>query len=151
MAVKITRIFVAGLLLLLGLALAASGPALAKSIYGKQKVVYHFNDSNPEINLIGLKNIQNHINELGRENLKAVAVVHARAWKLAAKKTVNKDLLARMKKLIAQGVEFRICNNTLKDKKLDAKKDLSIPMTVVPAGVAELVKLQNEGYAYIKP
>jgi intracellular sulfur oxidation DsrE/DsrF family protein len=57
----------------------------------------------------------------------------------------------RMKALIAQGVVFKICLNTLNEFKLDVQKDLVIPMTVVPAGVAELVKLQQEGYAYIKP
>jgi uncharacterized protein len=44
-----------------------------------------------------------------------------------------------------------MCANTLKEFNLDTQKDLVIPMIVVPAGVAELAKLQQEGYAYIKP
>jgi hypothetical protein len=53
--------------------------------------------------------------------------------------------------LIAQDVVFKMCANTLKEFNLAPQKDLVIPMIVVPAGVAELAKLQQEGYAYIKP
>jgi intracellular sulfur oxidation DsrE/DsrF family protein len=136
-------------ILVLTLLLAAL-PAWAQS-YAPQKVVYHFNTANLQINLAGLKNIQNHINALGRENLTVVALVHSAAWELVAKEKATPDMVERMNKLIEQGVVFKMCRNTLNERNLDADKDLAIAMTVVPAGVAELVKLQQEGYAYIKP
>ena len=126
-------------------------PSLAEPPYGPQKVVYHFNTNNPQVNAAGLKNIQNHINALGKENLTVVALVHSAAWEMVAKERAVPMQVEKMHSLIAQGVVFKVCRNTLEEFKLDAQKDLAIPMTVVPAGVAELVKLQQEGFAYIKP
>jgi uncharacterized protein len=126
-------------------------PLKAAGEYGFQKVVYHFNTSNPQINNAGLVNIQNHLNAVGRENLKLVALVHSAAWEMVAKSKADPGQVNKMKALVEQGVVFEMCNNTLLGQKLDFQKDLVIPMKVVPAGVAELVKLQQEGYAYIKP
>ncbi|MFH1036201.1 MAG: DsrE family protein [Pseudomonadota bacterium] len=140
------------ILMALGFCVALSAaPALAEPPYGPQKVVYHFNGNNPQVNAAGLKNIQNHINALGKENLTAVALVHSAAWQMVAKDKADPAQVEKMNGLIAQGVVFKMCYNTLVEHKLQAPQDLAIPMIVVPAGVAELVKLQQEGYAYIKP
>lgn len=125
-------------------------PALADP-YGAQKVVYHFNTNNLQVNKAGLKNIQNHINAVGKDQLTVVALVHSAAWELVARDKANSELTETMKFLIAQGVVFKMCNNTLREHRLDAAKDLVVPMILVPAGVAELVRLQQMGYAYIKP
>ncbi len=136
-----------GLSVLLGL----NSTAEAAETYGPQKAVYHFNTNNVSINNAGLANIQNHINAVGKENLKLVVVVHSSAWEMVAKKKAIPQQIEKMTALIERGVQFDICRNTLQGVNLDPGKDLVIPMTVVPAGVAELVKLQQEGYAYIKP
>ena len=142
------------LTLFLSFALSAliflTSQALAEPPYGPQKVVYHFNSNSPQINAAGLKNIQNHINALGR-NLTVVALVHLAAWEMVANDRAVPRQVERMKQLIDQGVVFKMCRNTLNEFKLDPSKDLVIPVTVVPAGVAELVKLQQDGFAYIKP
>jgi hypothetical protein len=53
--------------------------------------------------------------------------------------------------LVAKGVSFRVCNNTLKARKLDASA-VNMEATIVPSGVAEIGKLQSqEGYVYLKP
>lgn len=122
-----------------------------ENIYPPQKVVYHFNTANRQVNAAGLKNIQNHLHALGRENLTVVALVHSAAWEMVARSLADPTLVERMRSLIGQGVVFEMCRNTLNEFQLDPVQDLIIPMTVVPAGVAELVRLQQEGYAYIKP
>lgn len=119
--------------------------------YGPQKVVYHFNGNNPQVNALGLKNIQNHLKALAPGQLTVVALVHAAAWVMVAKSKADPEQVEKMKSLGEQGVVFAVCANTLNDNHLDPERDLAIPMRVVPAGVAELVKLQQEGYAYIKP
>lgn len=138
-------------LFLTPLALLLAGRLAGAGAYAPQKVVYHFNTADPQVNAIGLKNIQNHLNALGRQNLTVVALVHAAAWQLVAKSKADPVLVEKMRALIDQGVSFAMCNNTLQEQNLDAERDLAIPMAVVPAGVAELVRLQQEGYAYIKP
>ena len=46
-----------------------SGHVVADNGYGKQKVVYHINYDNPKAQAGALRNIQNHINAVGAENL----------------------------------------------------------------------------------
>ena len=123
----------------------------ADEAYGPQKVVYHFDTNNPQTNTIGLKNIQNHLNAIPKGQLTVVALVNAAGWELVGKAKADPKQVERMKTLIDQGVVFIMCRNTLNDNNLDPATDLAIPMTVVPAGVAELTKLQMAGYAYIKP
>ena len=53
--------------------------------------------------------------------------------------------------LVSKGVEFRVCEITLKSRKID-KKQLIEEVKYVPSGVAEVTRLQaQEGYAYLKP
>ncbi len=138
--------------LALMLALVVHFTALAADeVYGPQKVVYHFNTNNPQTNNVGLKNIQNHLNALPKGQLSVEAVVNSAGWEMVGKAKADSQQVEKMKALIDQGVIFKMCRNTLNDNKLEAATDLAIPMTVVPAGVAELTKLQMAGYAYIKP
>ena len=61
------------MLLVSGLILAIWSSALG---YGKQKVVYHINGDNPQQNTGALRNIQNHINAVGAENMDIRVVMH---------------------------------------------------------------------------
>lgn len=68
-----------------------------------------------------------------------------------AKDSKGRDFAGVVGDLAGRGVEFRVCNNTLNAKGLDASKML-MEINVVPSGVAEAAKLQiREGYAYLKP
>ena len=46
-----------------------SGDVRAGEGYGKQKVVYHINYDDPKAQAGALRNIQNHINAVGKDNL----------------------------------------------------------------------------------
>lgn len=53
--------------------------------------------------------------------------------------------------LAEQGVEFRICRNTLESRKVDVARLLP-QARIVPAGIVEIARLQaREGYVYVKP
>ena len=53
--------------------------------------------------------------------------------------------------LAGKGVEFRVCNNTLVSRKIDASK-VAMEAKVVPSGVAETARLQaKEGFVYLRP
>ena len=132
--------------------------------YGKQKVVYHinFNDANAQSG--ALRNAQNHINAVGKEQLDLIILMHGKGLSLLLKpegvKTTklkygnatlsNQKIIARLK---SQGVKFRVCANTLKSKGISYEKDLYDVRNedVVPSGIAELTYLQQMGYSYIKP
>ena len=63
------------------------------------------------------------------------------------------EMQAKISGLKDQGVNFNVCANTLKGKKINLTNDLYDveKADVVPSGVAELAKLQAQGYTYIKP
>ena len=57
----------------------------------------------------------------------------------------------RVESLQERGVEFRVCEQTLKFRKID-KDQLLDGVTLVPSGAYEIARLQNqEGYAYFRP
>jgi len=60
---------------------------------------------------------------------------------------------ARVAGLKDQGIQFQVCANTLKGRKINAENDLYdvSDADIVPSGVAQLGVLQSQGYAYIKP
>ncbi len=60
---------------------------------------------------------------------------------------------AKISGLKDQGVDFNVCANTLKGKKISYQDDLYDveKEDIVPSGVAELAHLQAKGYTYIKP
>ena len=139
--------------------------AHANDRYGKQKVVYHINYDNPKKQAGALRNIQNHINAVGAENLDLKVVLHGNGLALV----LEPDSLAKLKKfkhanandtmtakidgLKSQGVEFNICANTVRGRKVDIDADLyNVDKgDIVPSGVAEVAYLQANGYSYVKP
>ena len=139
-----------------------SGSALADM--PKQKVVYHINYDNPKQQAGALRNIQNHINAVGKDNLELRVVLHGNGLSLllypdALSKTklnqanATEEMQSRITGLKTQGVSFKVCANTLKGKKVDLSHDLydASEGDIVPSGVAELAILQGQGFAYIKP
>jgi len=132
--------------------------------YGKQKVVYHINYDNPKQQAGALRNIQNHINAVGADNLDLRVVMHGNGLSLVTypealsrtklnQANANDDMQTSILGLKNQGVKFNACANTLKGKKLDRENDLFdvAESDIVPSGVAELAHLQGQGYTYIKP
>ncbi len=133
--------------------------------YGKQKVVYHINYDNPKKQAGALRNIQNHINAVGAENLDLKVVLHGNGLALllepdALEKlpkfkyaNANDKMTANIDNLKGQGVAFNVCANTVRGRKVDVNDDLyNVEQSdIVPSGVAELAKLQMQGYTYIKP
>ena len=52
--------------------------------------------------------------------------------------------------LMEKGLKIRLCRNALNDNNL-TEADLWPGVEVVPAGLVEIVRLQQAGFAYIKP
>jgi intracellular sulfur oxidation DsrE/DsrF family protein len=100
-----------------------------------------------------MRNAQNHINALGEDNYEIQFVLHGNGVELLRSVVnENSDAAGRVDSLRAQGVEFKICANTLKGRKI-ALEDLYFAdnSDVVPSGVAEIGKLQQEGFVYLRP
>lgn len=150
--------------ILMSVAVLFAGNLAAGDRYGKQKVVYHINYDDPKSQTGALRNIQNHINAVGAENLDLKVVMHGKGLTLlltpdAAENTKLKqgnatdEIQAKISGLKDQGIGFQVCENTVRGKKIDYENDLYdvSKADIVPSGVAELARLQAMGYVYIKP
>ena len=61
-------------------------------------------------------------------------------------------MTAKIDGLKNQGVNFSVCANTVRGRKVDMDMLHDVDKgDIVPSGVAELSHLQGAGYAYIKP
>ncbi|MHA6325812.1 DsrE family protein [Roseivivax sp. CAU 1753] len=135
-----------------------AGPLMAQQDngYGKQKVVYHINYNGGEGDKAyrgAMRNIQNHINAVGAENMEIKVVLHGNGLGLLMSAKADETLQTQVGGLKSQNVDFAVCNNTLQGRKISYSDDLYDVWEedIVPSGVAELSKLQQMGYTYIKP
>ena len=151
--------------LLISIVLLVPTLADASERYVKQKVVYHINYDDPKQQAGALRNVQNHINAVGAENMDIKVVLHGNGLallldpdsleKLTKFRHANatEKMTATIDGLKQQGVAFNVCANTVKGRNVDIDADLyNVSQNdIVPSGVAELSHLQAMGYTYIKP
>jgi intracellular sulfur oxidation DsrE/DsrF family protein len=143
--------------------MAGMAGAASAAQYSKQKVVYHINYYGANQQAAALRNVQNHINAVGADNLDLKVVLHGNGVSLLMypdeldgtkmkEANATDDMQARIAGLKQQGVAFNVCANTLKGRKVEtgALYDFG-EADIVPSGVAELAHLQAQGYTYIKP
>jgi intracellular sulfur oxidation DsrE/DsrF family protein len=64
--------------------------------------------------------------------------------------TADGDYADQVRSLIDDGVPFKGCENTLEMKDLE-QADLVDGVETVPEGAVEVTRLQDEGYAYLRP
>ena len=143
-------------------ALAGIAPRLAHAAtdvpanyYQDQKVVYHNNgrgkDSAEYFKAL-LKNLTNHIDAVGKDHVEIKVVSHGEGFTLFQQAQTDKETAASLDALRGKGVQFLICKNTLTERKIDWKQLYGVKEDhLVPAGVAELIRLQQKSYLYIHP
>jgi len=138
------------LALLAALALAACAAAGGGTV-AEDKVVYHFSDGLEQATN-GLRNVSNHLEV--NPKAKIVVVAHARGVDFLMKDARDKNgnpYEVAVQELKSRGVEFEVCEITLRNRKL-TKSQFIEEVSYVPSGVAEITqKQQREGYAYLKP
>lgn len=115
------------------------------------KVVYHVN-TGVETAAGILGNVRNHLS--ADPTAKIVVVTHGLGIDFlldGAKDSKGREFSGVVSDLSSKGVQFRVCNNTLVSRNIDANK-VSMDAKIVPSGVAEVARLQaKEGYVYLKP
>ncbi|MDR3601973.1 MAG: DsrE family protein [Desulfosporosinus sp.] len=112
----------------------------------KYKVVFHI-DEQDKAELL-YHNISNLIKDIGGENLEIEVVANSDAVKVFLRSTDKFE--AMFKELAQKQVVFCACANAMRNLGIQ-KDELFDFMTVVSAGVGELVKRQAAGWAYIRP
>jgi intracellular sulfur oxidation DsrE/DsrF family protein len=137
-----------GGLLALGL---SAGLAPQASAADRVKVVYHLVDGIDQATR-AMSNIRNHLRADPDAKIVVVANNDGIRFLLAGAKERNgRPFDAAVAALAAQGVEFRVCRNTLTAHEVPLSSLLP-EATLVQSGVVEVARLQaKEGYAYLRP
>lgn len=115
------------------------------------KVVYHMNEGIPQASR-AMANIRNHL--VAEPNVQIVVVAHGLGIDFLLDGAVNQmdqPFAGAVSELTAKGVEFRVCQNTLNNRKIPESRVL-MEAKVVPSGVAETARIQaREGFVYMRP
>ena len=109
-------------------------------------IVFHFDKSDAELK-IAISNIKNYFIALKDQKFSAVLVVNGPGIQLMER---DNEHAAALKELHDLGLSIRLCQNAINH--FDIELARLIPFcNIVPAGILEIVDLQREGYAYLKP
>ena len=126
----------------------AAVPALAQSNErALQKAVIQVSDSDVQKWNLALNNARNMQDELGSEATDLEIVVYGPGIGMLKS---DSPVAKRVAEALGRGVKVVACENTMKAQKL-SYPDMLPDIGYVPAGVVELVKRQQQGYAYIRP
>jgi intracellular sulfur oxidation DsrE/DsrF family protein len=141
-----TLFFTALIALVLSLAMQAQANA-ADQI----KVVYHLVDGIDQASR-AMANIRNHLRADPTAKIVVVANGDGIRFLLAGAKERNgRPFDTAVSALAAQGVEFRVCENTLAAHDVPASQLLP-EAKLVQSGVVEVARLQaKEGFVYLRP
>ncbi len=121
----------------------------AESSEEATNVVYHVNENKDAF--VIMRNIRNHLNADPQAHI--VVVTHGAGINFLLKDAANatgNPYEPEIQNLVLDGVDFRVCRNTLAMRGLDDSV-VSEEAQVVPSGVAEVARLQKEGFVYLKP
>lgn len=115
----------------------------------KRKVVFHLDWDQEERLLMALENTKNLFKAISPQQCTVCVVANGKAVNLFRQDRAGK-YTSDMEELHKQGVRFKACRNAMAKNSVE-KKDLLEVCEVVPAGILELIDLQRDGFAYIKP
>ena len=140
------------LLTVLVLAAACLGvpPALAADAAAapaKNRVVLQVSDGDPGKWNLALNNARNVQSDVGAGNVELEIVAYGPGIGMLK---MDSPIASRIDEALAAGVKVVACENTMTGQKL-TKADMLPRIGYVPAGVTEIMRKQQEGYAYIRP
>jgi intracellular sulfur oxidation DsrE/DsrF family protein len=138
------RLFLLVLTLLLGPVGAprAAGPAAAASAH---RIVFQVNEDDSRKWHTVLANINNVQEELGKVEVAVVVIGPALGMLKADALTANK-----VQDAMAAGVRFVACGNSMQAQKLE-KDDMIDKIDYARAGYVEIMRLQQQGWTYLRP
>lgn len=142
---KLSRSILA--LLLSALALAATLFPTVTQAADKSKVVLQVSENDPAKWNLVLNNAANLQKDVGKANIEVEIVAFGPGiGMLKAESEVGN----RIQEATEAGVAVMACQNTMNKQKLK-KEDMLSTVGYVPSGVVEIMKKQQQGYAYLRP
>ncbi|MFZ6875789.1 DsrE family protein [Undibacterium sp. Di27W] len=113
----------------------------------KTKVVFQISDGDNRKWDLALNNVKNVIKDMGKDNIEVEIVAYGPGVDMFK---FESPAASRIDEVIKMGAHVVICENTMRAQKI-SKADMLENLGYVEAGVSQLIKRQQQGYAYIRP
>ncbi len=137
---------------LISLIFALSTSLAVADEYAPQKVVYHINYKDMSRFSATLANMANHIAAVGEDQIDLKAMVHGEAVEIFMNAVEDDGLQITLDAARFNGVQFIICGNTLTGYNITYEDLYDVNAEdVVQAGLPGIIKLQQQGYFYVRP
>ena len=113
----------------------------------KERVVIQVSEADPQKWNLALNNAKNVQTDLGADKTEVEIVAYGPGIGM-----LKADALVanRIEDATAAGVKVVACENTMKAQKI-TRDEMHRKVDYVPAGVVQLMRRQQQGYAYIRP
>ncbi len=109
-------------------------------------VVVHLDEEGEDKYRTVLRNVGNLVTDLG-DQATVELVAHGPGIGVCL---TDSSLAQDLQDLIGRGVVVAACENTLEMKSIDRER-LAAGVVTVPSGMGELVRKQQQGWAYVRP
>ena len=139
------RIFRAVLIVALACSVVFAGEAMAQA--AKNRVVIQVSDADPAKWNLALNNAQNVQSDLGAANVEIEIVAYGPGLGMLRS---GSAVATRVDEAMLSGTKVVACENTMRKEKV-VKSQMLGGISYVDAGVVEIMKKQQEGWAYIRP
>jgi intracellular sulfur oxidation DsrE/DsrF family protein len=113
----------------------------------KERVLIQVSDADPKKWNLALNNAKNVQTDLGADKTEVEIVAYGPGIDMLKADAIVAN---RVEDAVASGVRIVACENTMKAQKL-GRDDMNKMIEYVNAGVVELMRRQQQGYAYIRP
>lgn len=143
-------LFVAALVFAVNTVSVADSHSEAEPADDIHKLVIQVNTDDEATQSIALDNVVNLQKHYGVDNIEIELVVYGSGLGML---TTESKSLQRITSLLQQEVVFTACGNTMDtiERNTGKKPTLIKGVDVFVAGVARIIELQEQGYAYIRP
>ena len=121
--------------------------AVAQTTPKLTRVVVQVSEADPARWNLVLNNVKNLQDDLGAANVQVEIVAYGPGIGMLKFDAVTNS---RLSDAIKNGVAVQACENTMRNQSL-AKADMHPGVSYVPAGVVQIIKRQQEGWAYLRP
>lgn len=115
--------------------------------FAKHKLVLSISNPGKGRQQLVLNNTANVLKAYGQDNIRVEIVAFGPGLKMLLK---NNKHAKEIQALKAEGVEFAACHNTMLAMHV-TKAQLNPAATVVPGGIVELIRREEQGWSYVKP
>ena len=121
--------------------------ALAQDAAKRARVVVQVSEADPARWNLVLNNVKNLQDDLGANNVTIEIVAYGPGIGMLK---FDAPTSSRVTDAAKAGVLIQACENTMRNQKL-VRADMHPNVSYVPAGVTQIVKRQQEGWAYLRP